>query len=82
LLSLEVMRTAGIAVAGYVINTVPTDGAYPLALKTNRDMLRRFADVPEIGAMPTIGTAEATDFDLLARIAEENLDLDALVGAG
>ena len=82
LLSLEGMRSAGIPVAGYVVNEVPTDGAYPLAVATNRDILRRFADAKEVGAMPMLSATDATNWDQLARIAEERLDLDALVGAG
>lgn len=82
LLSLDGMRHAGLAVAGYVVNEVPTDGAHPLAVATNRDILRRFAGATEIGAMPMLGAADATNYDLLARTAEEHLDLDALVGAG
>lgn len=82
LLSLEGMRTAGIPVTGYVVNEVPTDGAYPLAVRTNRDLLRRFAGAAEIGAMPMVSAAEAADFDRLAQLAEQRLDLDALLAGG
>lgn len=82
LLSLEGMRSAGIPVAGYVVNEVPTHGAYPLAVATNRDILRRFADAKEVGAMPMLSATDATNWEQLARIAEERLDLDALAGAG
>lgn len=82
LLSLDAMRTSGIPIAGYVVNEVPTDGAYPLAVRTNRDILRRFANATEVGAMPMLGAEAATDFDALARLAEEHLDLDALLADG
>lgn len=82
LLSLDGMRTAGIPVMGYVLNEVPTDGTYPLAVKTNRDLLRRFAGAAEIGAMPMVSAADSADFDRLAQLAEQHLDLDALVAGG
>lgn len=79
LLSLEGMRAVGIPVAGYVMNSVPTDGAHPLAVQTNRDMLGRFADGAEIGAMPMVSVADSTNWAKLADLAEKHLDLDALL---
>lgn len=79
LLTLEVLRGSGIPVAGWILNEVAGDGAYPLALSTNRDTLRRFTAERDLGAMPFVESARTGDFDLLASLAEANLDLDALV---
>jgi dethiobiotin synthetase len=79
LLTLEGLRAAAIPVAGYVVNEIETGGAYALALRTHRNMLRRFAHVAEIGVVPQISATEADDLDRLAELAEAHLDLDALV---
>jgi dethiobiotin synthetase len=78
LLTLEVLRASGIPVAGYVVNEVSTGGEYGLALRTNRDVLRRFAGAPDLGAMPFVAEGSRADFSLLADLAERHLDLDRL----
>lgn len=76
LLTIEVMRSSSIPVAGYVVNEIATDGQYGLALATNREVLRRFAGERDLGAMPFVDPASRGG---LADLAEKNLDLDALL---
>lgn len=78
LLTLEVLRSSAIPIAGYVVNEMTTGDQYALALRTNRDVLRRFAGAPELGAMPFVADGSRTDFSLLAELAEQHLDLDRL----
>jgi dethiobiotin synthetase len=78
LLTLEVLRTSAIPVAGYVVNEMGSGGEYGLALRTNRDVLRRFAGAPEIGAMPFVPEAARDTLPVLADLAEQHLDLDRL----
>jgi dethiobiotin synthetase len=78
LLTLEVLRSSHVPVAGFVLNEVETGGDYSLALRTNRDLLRRFAGAPDLGAMPFVPTQERGDFDKLAALAERHLTLDAI----
>ncbi len=80
LLTLEVLRSSSIPVAGYVVNEVATGGEYALALRTNRDVLRRFAAAPDLGAMPFVATEGRDDFAALADLAERHIDLNAIVG--
>lgn len=81
LLTLEVLRSSSIPVAGIVLNTVPDGGAFPLATRTNRDVLARFAGAPDLGAMPLVEEARRGDLDHLADLADAFLDLDAMLGA-
>lgn len=79
LLTLEVLRSSGIPTAGFVLNEIATDGGYPLAVRTNRDMLAAFAQAPDLGLMPFVEDARRDDLDHLASLAERHLDLNALL---
>lgn len=80
LLTVEVLRASSIPVAGFVVNEIETGGEYALALRTNRDMLRRFAAAPDLGAMPFVAPARRSDLAALADLAEHHLDLDRIAG--
>jgi len=81
LLTLEVLRASRIPVAGFVMNDVGDDEAHALALRTNRNVLNRFAGVPDLGAMPRVDSVRRDDLAHLAALAEEHLDLDGLLRA-
>ena len=81
LLTLEVLRSSGIAVAGFVMNEISQGGDYELALRTNRSMLRRFAGAADLGAMPFVQEMHRSDVAHLAALAEAHLDLDAILAA-
>jgi dethiobiotin synthetase len=78
LLTLEVLRSSHIPIAGYVVNEIASGGEYPLALRTNHDVIRRFAGAPDLGAFPFVPPADRTHLKNLADLAERHLDLDAL----
>ena len=80
LLTVQVLRNANMPIAGFVMNEVSLDEDHELALRTNRSVLGRFADVPDLGAMPHVEAARRNDLELLASLAENHLDLDALIG--
>lgn len=80
LLTLEVLRTSGIPIAGYVINELAGDDPYAVARSTNRGVLARFTEERDLGAMPRVEDAQRENFDALADLAERFLDLDAIVG--
>jgi dethiobiotin synthetase len=80
LLTMEVLRSSSIAVAGYVLNEIATDGQYGLALATNRDVLQRFSGARDLGAVPFVGADSREGMDALADIAEQHIDLDAILG--
>lgn len=78
LLTIEVLRSSSIPVAGFVMNDVGIADGYVLARRTNHDVLRRFAGVPDLGAMPTVEPGSRSDAAHLASTAEESLALDRL----
>lgn len=82
LLTLEVLRTSGIAIAGFVMNEVSCDDRFALAMRTNRETLRRFAGAEDLGAMPFVEEARRGDLEHLAMLAEAHLDLDAMLAGG
>jgi dethiobiotin synthetase len=81
LLTMEVLRSSSVPVAGFVMNEVPDAGSYPLAVRTNREVLARFAGAPDLGAMPMVDVSRLGDLDHLADLADACLDLDAMLGA-
>ncbi len=92
LLSLEVLRTHGVRVAGYVVNRLAPAG--DLAVDTNTDLLRTLTAERLLGELPHLVDAPATLSALraggdaahaarkrLAALANAHLDLNALVAA-
>lgn len=80
LLTLEVLRSSGIPIAGYVINDLGVEDPYAVARGTNRGVLARFTEERDLGAMPGVEPAKREDFEALADLAERFLDLDAILG--
>ena len=77
-LTVDWARSAGLALAGYVINTLQAENDF--AARTNIAVLRELVG-PALGVMPFLGTVAHTtaDRDRLADVAESVLDLDALL---
>jgi dethiobiotin synthetase len=77
-LTVDWARSAGLALAGYVINTLQAENDF--AARTNIAVLRELVG-PALGVMPFLGTVAHTtaDRDRLADVAEAVLDLDALL---
>jgi dethiobiotin synthetase len=70
LLTLEVLATRGIAIAGYVVNELgPPDD---LAVATNADLLRSLTGARHLGTVPW--TADAADLLVALRAAETAAD--------
>jgi dethiobiotin synthetase len=82
LLTVEVLRASHIAVAGFVMNEVGADEGHALAMRTNREVIGRFAGVPDLGAMPFVEAGLREDAGHLAGLAERHLKLDVLIGPG
>lgn len=82
LLTLEVLRSSGIPIAGYVVNELGGEDPYAVARGTNRAVLGRFSEERVLGTMPRVEVAVREDFDALADLAERFLDLDAIAAAG
>jgi len=80
LLTLEVLRSSGIPLAGYVLNEVAPDAEYALAIRTNRETIGKFADARDLGAMPYVEDRLRGHVAHLAGLAEQHLDLDAILG--
>lgn len=78
LLSVQVLRSAGIATAGFVMNEIGGDEAHALALRTNREVIGRFAEVPDLGVMPFVDAGRREDIEYLASVAERCLDLETI----
>lgn len=81
LLTLEVLRSSGIPVAGFVMNECERDRAHALALATNREQIGRFTDAADLGVMPLVEASRTEDLDHLADLAEASLELDAVAPA-
>ncbi|MFN2374924.1 MAG: dethiobiotin synthase [Candidatus Binatia bacterium] len=79
LLTIEVLRSSGLTTAGFVMNEIGGGEEFALALRTNRNMIGRFAGVADLGALPFIDAVRRGDMDHLAALAEEHLDLDAIL---
>jgi dethiobiotin synthetase len=71
LLTVEAARRRGLAVAGVILNRTPPEEL------DNGAAIARHGDVRVLGAFPD---ASVGDDDALAEIAEQTLDLDALLG--
>lgn len=71
-------QTAGLDVAGYVVNTLQAEG--DLATRTNVEMLQELLG-PPLGVFPWLGAVACTaaDRQRLAEVAERSLRLDALL---
>jgi dethiobiotin synthetase len=82
LLTVQVLRNSGVVPAGFVMNEVCPDSEYALAIRTNREVIGRFADIPDLGSMPYVDPARRDDMDHLASLADTHLDLDAILAAG
>lgn len=80
LLTVQVLRNSGIDVAGFIMNEVGSDEDHVLAMRTNREVIGRFAEVPDLGAIPCVDAACRDDPARLAALATEHLDLDSLIG--
>jgi dethiobiotin synthetase len=80
LLSVQALFSAGIATAGFVMNEIHSDGAHELAHRTNRDVIGRFSEVPDLGVMPFVDAGRREDLDFLASVAERCLDLHSIAG--
>ena len=80
LLTAEVLRSSDVAVAGFIMNTVSRDEDHALAMRTNRDVIGRFAAAPDLGAMPFVESGHRDDMEQLAALAALHLDLDTVVG--
>jgi dethiobiotin synthetase len=78
LLTIEVLRSSSIPVAGFVMNDFVSGGEYALALRTNRDVLGRFAAAADLGAMPFLAASERDNLSALADRAERHLDLNRI----
>lgn len=76
LLTIETLRGSGIGISGFVMNDPGIEADYVLARRTNHDVLRRFAGVPDLGAMPYVEPARRGDLGHLASTAEESLAID------
>ena len=79
LLTVQVLRSSDIPIAGFVMNEVNRDRDHELAMRTNRDVIGRFAAVADLGAMPFVETVRRDDVEHLAALAERHLDLEALI---
>jgi len=79
LLTVQVLRNGNVNIAGFVMNELETDDEHRLAMRTNRDVIGRFAEVPDLGAFPFVEPERRGDPDFLATLAEAHLHLDALV---
>ena len=78
LLTVQVLRNSGITPAGFVMNEVLRDDEFALASKTNREVIGRFAEIPDLGAMPYVEPSRRDDLDHLAALAEQHLALDRI----
>ncbi len=78
LLTLEVLQSSRLPVAGYVMNEVLGHDAHVLAARTNRATIGHFTTARDLGAMPFVGDVQRDDGERLAALAEAHLDLQAL----
>lgn len=78
-LTMRWARSAGLSVAGYVINTLQPEP--DLAMQTNVELLHEILG-PSLGVFPWVGETACTEADRarLADTAERTLRLDALLG--
>ena len=78
-LTMRWARSAGLSVAGYVINTLQPEP--DLAMQTNIELLHEILG-PSLGVFPWVGETACTEADRarLADTAERTLRLDALLG--
>lgn len=81
LLTTQVLRNSGIEIAGFIMNDVQSDESHGLAMRTHREVIGRFSEVPDLGAMPYVDAARRDDPAALAALAREHLELDALLAA-
>ena len=79
LLTIQVLRGAGLVIPGFVMNEIGSDPAHAVALRTNREVIGRFASVPDLGEMPFVEATRRDDAEHLASLAEQHLNLDALL---
>ena len=78
-LTMRWARSAGLSVAGYVINTLQPEP--DLAMQTNIELLHEILG-PSLGVFPWVGETACTEVDRarLADTAERTLRLNALLG--
>ena len=79
-LTMRWARSAGLSVAGYVINTLQPEP--DLAMQTNIELLHEILG-PSLGVFPWVGETACTEADRarLADTAERTLRLNALLGS-
>jgi len=80
LLTFQALRNSGIVPVGFVMNEVAFDEEFALAIKTNRAVIGRFAETTDLGSMPFVAEDRRDDLEHLADLAEQHLDLDAMLG--
>jgi len=78
LLTLTVLADAGVRTIGYVLNRVTSEIATEPSAESNREMISGFTHVPCLGVFPHVAHSDRDDYDALARIADDSLDLSAL----
>ena len=77
LLTCRFLKSEGIPVAGVIFNDV--GGKADVATKTNPEVLSRYLDVPILGVFPHLPGSGTSDRELLARAAEESLNMSLVV---
>ncbi|MFQ5478815.1 MAG: dethiobiotin synthase [Candidatus Binatia bacterium] len=80
LLTLGTLEAGGVGVAGYVVNELG-DGSADASIASNRELIARFTTHQELGRFPPLDGPTLESPAALGAVAEDNLNLEALLAA-
>lgn len=81
LLTLSELERRAIPVVGYVLNGVLAEPDAPYAVASHRDTLARLTEHRDLGCLPHVCAAMRDDYDALAALAEDALEVATVEAA-
>ena len=79
LLTFSDIQATGVRMRGYVMNTMLPEKDDPVSPQSNRRTIARFARYPDLGLFPYVNPKDAENYDKLAAMADETLDLKSFI---
>lgn len=79
LMTLELLERRGLTTAGWILNNYNPADPFELAARTNRELIASFTAAPNLGTFHFVEESSRGDWAKLGTMAEQALDLDALL---